>query len=177
MEVHGDEEVMRFVPGKAWVTITDGEAWFQRMTDLQTAGAVVQFAIVAKETGKAIGVCCLFDHEEENGHAEIGYMLARACWGQGFMREALFAMIDWAFAQMPLRRLEAAVEAGNVASTALLRRLGFRRDGILRERWTAKLGPTDAEIYSLLRREWRDGYPLLPIIQCSRISAAVRTCG
>jgi [ribosomal protein S5]-alanine N-acetyltransferase len=156
MEVNGDEEVTKFLPYAAWKSMSEAEAWFQRMSDHQASGSAFQFVIVAKETGKAIGTCLLFDIEKDNAHAEFGYVLGRAYWRRGYMREALTALIGFAFQELCLRRLEAQVESQNIASTRLLLRLGFTREGVLRERWIAKTGPMDAEVYGLLRHEWPD---------------------
>ena len=49
------------------------------------------------------------------------------------MSEALRAMLDWGFAHMQLHRVEAMVHPHNTASLALLERLGFNTEGILRE--------------------------------------------
>ncbi len=154
MEVNGDEDVTRFLPYATWKSLADAEAWFKRMADLQARGSALQFVIAAKQTGIAIGTCLLFQFEEANAQAEIGYVLGRAYWGRGYMREALTALIDCAFNEMSLRRLEAAVESQNKASVRLLLGLGFTREGVLRERWITKRGPMDAEIFGLLRHEW-----------------------
>jgi len=154
LEVNGNEEVSRFLPYAAWKSMSDAQAWLKRMADLQAGGSALQFVIALKQTGIAIGTCLLFKFEEADTQAEIGYVLGRAHWGQGYMREALTALIDCAFNCMSLRRLEAAVESQNAASTRLLRGLGFTREGVLRERWITKRGPMDAELFGLLRREW-----------------------
>ena len=70
------------------------------------------------------------------------------------MRETLTALIDCAFNEMSLRRLETKVEAENTASAGLLRRIGFIREGVLRERWITNGETMDAEVYGLLRHEW-----------------------
>lgn len=154
LAVNGDEEVVRFLGHAPWRTIADAEAWFDRISKLQASGSALEFVIVGKETGNVIGRSGLFDFEEVNAHAHLGYVLGRAHWGKGFMREALTALISCAFGEMDLRRLEANVEAHNTASANLLRRLGFTREGVLRERWTTKDGTTDAEVYGLLNHEW-----------------------
>ena len=154
LAVNGDEEVARFLGVAPWQAMADAEAWFQRMSALQAAGSALEFAIVAKRTGSVIGRCGLFEFDELNAQAGVGYVLGRAHWGQGFMREALTALIDCAFLEMHLRRLEARVEAPNTASAALLERLGFTREGVLRERWITNEETVDAEVYGLLRHEW-----------------------
>jgi RimJ/RimL family protein N-acetyltransferase len=55
---------------------------------------------------------------------------------------------------MGVRRLEAHVDPRNEASRGLVQRLGFTREGLLRERWVDKGEPTDIEVYGLLSREW-----------------------
>jgi RimJ/RimL family protein N-acetyltransferase len=154
LEVFGSEEVTEFLAFAAWKSMPDAEAWLKRMSSHQDSGSAWQFVIVAKQTGKAIGTCSLFQFEEENTHAKMGYALGRDYWRSGYMQEALAAVIDCAFGEMSLRRLQAEVEAKNTASGRLLQRLGFTREGILRERWLTKSGSMNAEIYGLLRHEW-----------------------
>jgi RimJ/RimL family protein N-acetyltransferase len=134
--------------------MADAEAWFQRISPLQEAGSAREFVIVAKQTGAVIGRCGLFEFEEYNAHAAVGYTLGQPHWKQGYMSEALATLFDWAFNELGLRKLEARVEAPNLASTKLLLRLGFSKEGVLRERWITDGEPIDAEVYGLLRKEW-----------------------
>src|SRR2546430_16744002 len=151
LDINGDDEVTRFLPYATWKSMSDAEAWLKRSSERHVAGSALQFVIAAKETGSVIGTCTLFHFEEDSAHATIGYVLGRAYWGQGFMREALTALINAAFNDMSLRRLEAQVESQNTASTRLLQRLGFAKEGVLRQRWITKGQPKDAEDYGLLR--------------------------
>jgi ribosomal-protein-alanine N-acetyltransferase len=69
--------------------------------------------------------------------------------------EALAALVDHAFTTMALRRLEAKVDVRNVASIALLRRLGFTKEGVLREYAVSKGDVRTLEISGLLKKEWQ----------------------
>lgn len=71
-----------------------------------------------------------------------------------FATEALKALVSYAFEVMGLRRLEADVYPRNAASIRTLERLGFQREGFLRERWHVNGEIQDAIFYGLLRREW-----------------------
>lgn len=157
MKVNGDDVVTRFLPYATWGSMEDARAWFKRMTDFQASGNALQFVVVHKGTSSAIGTCLLFRFEEANGQAELGFVLGREHWGAGYMREALDALIDKAFTAMPIRRLEAVADSRNTSSTQLLRRLGFVKEGLLRERWLDDGITADAEVHGLLRREWRTG--------------------
>jgi len=160
--VNGDEQVTRFLPYETWKSPTDGRAWYARMADLQAAGLALQFVVAARCSGAAIGTCLLFRYDAGSRRAELGYVLGRAYWGQGYMHEALTALIGEAFGAMGLRRLEAEVDPHNRASSQLLARLGFRKEGLLRERWLGRNGAQDAEVHGLLERDWRQHAGSLP---------------
>ena len=155
MAVNGDAEVTRFLPYATWKSMDDARAWFARMAGLQSAGNALQFVVVDKSSGSAIGTCLLFRFDEIHGQAELGFVLGRSHWGGGYMREALACLLDAAFGAMALRRLDAQVDPRNAASRVLLQRLGFTREGLLRERYIEKGAPCDIELFGLLSREWR----------------------
>ena len=97
MQVNGDDEVTRFLPYSTWGSMTDAEAWYERMSGIQACGSALQFVIIEKQTGAAVGTCLLFRFDEASARAELGFVLGRAHWGSGYMREALAALIDCAF--------------------------------------------------------------------------------
>ena len=159
LKVNGDDEVTRFLPYATWRSIADGEAWFARYRALIASTTASQFVVVEKASGSIIGTCLLFRHEAASERMELGYVLDRAHWGRGLMREALSALISHAFMAYGLRRLEAEVNPDNLASDALLRRLGFTHEGVLRKRWKAKGIVYDINFYGLLSDEWRSVPP------------------
>ena len=154
LEVNSSDEVTALLPYARWDSMADARAWLDRMEGIQAGGLALQFVVVSRSAGVAIGTCLLFRFEEGSARAELGYVLGRAHWGQGLMHEALVALIDCAFGAMGLRRLEAEVDTRNAASARVLRRLGFVREGLLRQRWVAKGEVKDVEMYGLLRDEW-----------------------
>lgn len=70
------------------------------------------------------------------------------------MHEALGALISYAFENLALHRLEADIDPRNTASARSLERLGFQREGLLRERWIVAGEVSDTAFYGLLRSEW-----------------------
>lgn len=62
-------------------------------------------------------------------NASMGYEAFSPYDGQGLMRETLSLVIDWAFSELRLHRLEANIQPGNTRSAALVERLGFRKEG------------------------------------------------
>ncbi|MEW9121529.1 MAG: GNAT family protein [Thermotaleaceae bacterium] len=116
-----------------------------------------RWAIVLKEKNCVIGTCGYNRGlKEEDFLGEIGYELDKAYWGKGYGTEALKAVIDYGFEQLELNRIEAMVMLENIQSTALLKRLGFKEEGILREHGFYKGRYWDEYCYSLLKREWKN---------------------
>lgn len=153
--VNGDDEVTRFLPYPSWKTAADAQFWFERMTALQAAGGTVQYVIEHAALARVIGSCLLFRHEPASARAEVGYVLGRQHWGQGLMLEAMRGLVGHAFDVFGLRRLEADVNPLNLASVRLLERLGFVREGLLRQRWVTQGKVSDSLMFGLLRGEVR----------------------
>jgi len=153
MAVNGDPEVTRFLPYDTWKSLEDGEAWLARSAALGNSGTGQLFALVAKPQPKVIGTLVLFRYEEASRRVELGYVLGRAHWGKGLMTEAIQAACACAFDDLGIRRIEAEVNPENLASCALLTRIGFTFEGRLRKRWVAKGIDYDTNIYGWLAED------------------------
>jgi len=153
-DVNGDDAVTRFLPYATWRTPNDGTSWFDRMEAIQATGTALQLVVVERSSERAIGTCLVFRYDEGSARAELGYVLGRAHWSRGYMREALGVLLAGAFGPMNLRRIEAEVDPRNGASQRLLLHLGFQKEGRLRERWIAKGETKDVDAFGLLRHEW-----------------------
>ena len=88
-----------------------------------------RWGLFERESGRLVGSCGY--HGWEQGafsKAEIGYDLAKAFWGQGYMSEAIRPILDFGFGEMGLSMVEAEVEKENGRSIVLLKKLGFTLD-------------------------------------------------
>jgi len=105
--------------------------------DLESAalGNSISWALSLHGEHKMIGKCVLFQFDQSNHRAEIGFILNRAYWRRGLMQQALEVVIKFGFEELKLHRLEADVDPGNTGSLAILEKLGFEREGFFRERW------------------------------------------
>lgn len=121
--------------------------------------SLYQWGVALHEGDRVIGTCTLAHLDPKNQRAELGFALARDEWGKGLMREALGALIAFAFGPLDLARLEADVDPRNAASLGLLEHLGFVREGMLRERWRVAGQIQDSVMLGLLRREWPGAPP------------------
>jgi ribosomal-protein-alanine N-acetyltransferase len=154
LRVNGDDEVTQFLPYATWRSPSDAQAWFDRMAGIQATGTALQFVIVEKESNTPVGTCLLFRYDEGSSRVELGYVLGRAHWGRGYMREALDSLLAHAFHGMGVRKVEAEVNPVNAASVRILENIGFTREGIARQRWVnARKEAYDVALYGLLKNE------------------------
>ncbi len=112
------------------------------------------WGIERKADGHLIGTCGYFRWDWQHHRAEIGYDLCPDAWGQGLMPEALRALVRYGFDEMDLNRIEATTHIENQRSQHVLRKLGFQREGLLREYYYRDGIYNDQVQFSLLKREW-----------------------
>jgi len=154
MEINGDPEVTLFLPYPTWKTFADAEAWFERMDRISRETGSRQLVVVREEDKKLVGTALLFNFDETSKRLELGYVIGRSYWRQGYAQEVLRTLLDYLFAIGDIRRVEAEVHPDNVASMSLLRKLGFTHEGHLRERYETKGSVYGVNVYGMLAGEW-----------------------
>ena len=117
-------------------------------------GEQLRLALERTDDGSSIGICTLFAFSWQCRRAEVGYGLAAHAWGHAYMDEALRALLGYRFATLGLNRVEADIDPRNQASAKSLERLGFQKEGHLRERWIVGDDVSDTALYGLLQRDW-----------------------
>ena len=155
--VFGDPEVMRHWSTPPWPDAAPGVQMIE--TDLGAGPDAdwLRLALVLRDSDELLGTCTLFDHHAPSRRAEIGYALARRAWARGLMHEALSALLDHGFEGWNLNRVEADIDPLNRASARVLERLGFRLEGLLRQRWIVAGQASDSALYGLLRSDRNAG--------------------
>ena len=114
-----------------------------------------RWIMVRKSNQQPIGTCGFHKWEKRYFRAEIGYDLSPAFWRQGYMLEALQAVITNGFEQMRLNRIEALVSIENDRSAQLIQKLGFKQEGMLRDYFYLDGKFYDHTLFALLEREWK----------------------
>ncbi len=153
--IFSDPEVMRYWSSPAWTSIDSAQKMIACDKEGMASGEHLRLGVVTKADGKLIGHCSLFSFFEQCKRAEIGYGMASAMWGRGLMHEALHKLVGYAFDSLALHRIEADIDPRNTGSARSLQRLGFLKEGHLRERWIIDGVISDTDLYGLLRREWQ----------------------
>ena len=154
-EVFSDPQVARYWSAPPYTDRVQAVKLQREIAAGNETNTMMKWGLALRDSNRVIGTTTLFNLNLDNGRAELGYAMGRAHWGKGYMNEALEALVSHAFEVMELRRLEADVDPRNAASIRTLERLGFQREGFLRERWHVNGEIQDALFYGLLRREWK----------------------
>ncbi|HAV76121.1 MAG TPA: N-acetyltransferase, partial [Anaerolineae bacterium] len=129
-------------------------AWIQRLQASYERCEDFAWGVTQKDSGQIIGVCTLWNFDPSFHCAEIGYELNPLYQKQGIMSEAISAVLTFGFTTLGLHRIEANPSAENMASINLLRKFGFKQEGILRERIYFRGRLDDQMYFGLLRDEW-----------------------
>ncbi|MFJ2397794.1 GNAT family N-acetyltransferase [Streptomyces sp. NPDC087843] len=121
-------------------TAEEFRVWMRRFDDGTNLGFLVRVA----ETGAAAGMVNINSiiRGRYQG-ASLGYAAFAPSAGRGYMTDGLTITLQHAFTDLRLHRLEASIQPANTASLALVRRLGFRHEGV-------------SPAYLYIDGDWRD---------------------
>lgn len=153
--IFSDPVMMRYWATPPMKERAEAERYLRSIHEGFAGKTLFQWGAELKQEGRIVGTCTLFHIDPANGRAELGYCLGSAYWGRGHMSESLTALFEFAFTTLKLRRLEADVDPRNENSLRLLDKLGFRREGLLRERWNVAGEIQDTVFCGLLARDWQ----------------------
>jgi RimJ/RimL family protein N-acetyltransferase len=145
----------RYSASEPWTSMDKAHEWLARVVGDIENNANVGLALERIEDKTMIGSCSLFHMDEQCRRTEIGYDLNPAYWKKGYMNEALQALLRFGFTELNLNRIEADIHPDNIDSAKTLERLGFIKEGHLRERWIVGDEVSGSLIYGLLLSDWK----------------------
>ncbi len=105
--------------------------------------------------GALAGVCGLHRVDWANRRTSIGYWLAEEHQGRGVVTRACRGILDYVFGELGLNVAEIACAPGNARSCAVPERLGFTREGTLRQREWLYDHFVDHHVYGITAGEWK----------------------
>jgi ribosomal-protein-alanine N-acetyltransferase len=129
-----DPEVLRYYNVDFMISRDEAIAMIESRRRRYEMGYGIRWGIYLRDDGRYLGSCGYEVMHKPWQYAEIGYELGREHWGNGYMTEALQTMIRYGFDRLDLHRIEAQVEPANQASKNVLLRIGFKEEGVARER-------------------------------------------
>jgi len=114
----------------------------------------IRWGITIKDDNAVVGVIGYNYWNKADSRASVGYDLAKAYWGNGYITEAMRMVVAFGFHQMMLNRIEAECGDFNPASMRVLEKLNFDVEGRQRERFFQAGQPHDLILYGLLRSKY-----------------------
>jgi RimJ/RimL family protein N-acetyltransferase len=151
--LHSDAHVLRYWDGPPWRDPARAQRFLEVCREQAEEGTGARLAVERSSDGTFLGWCTLSRWNPEHRSAGLGYCYTQAAWGHGYATEAAQALLDWAFAALDLNRVQAETDTRNLASAHVLEKLGFVREGLLREDCVVEGVVSDTWVYGLLRRE------------------------
>jgi len=146
-----DNDVARYMTWRPHTHISQSKHYLEQCIKDWKEGTNHPWFIDEKELGVTIGVVGV----RINGHSvQVGYVLSKPYWRNGYMTEAVIAVRDWALAQPEVYRFGATGDKDNIGSRRVLEKAGLEFEGILR-RWEVRPNissePRDSFFYSIIK--------------------------
>ncbi len=152
--LQSNADILRYWDAPPWSEPVRAKAFITACRQMAEAGTGARLAVDRVSDGVFIGWCSLKRWNPDYRSASLGYCFDDAAWGHGYATEAARALLGWAFETLDLNRVEAETDTRNIASARVLEKLGFVREGTLRENCIVNGEVSDSWVYGLLEREW-----------------------
>jgi RimJ/RimL family protein N-acetyltransferase len=153
--LHSNAYVLRYWDAPPWNEPVRAERFITACRQIAEAGTGTRLAVDRVSDGAFIGWCSLTRWNRDYRSASMGYCFDDAAWGHGYATEAAWALLQWAFDALEMNRVQAETDTRNAASARVLEKLGFVREGTLREDCVVSGEVSDSWVYGLIRREWQ----------------------
>ncbi len=154
--LHSNPYVLRYWDSPPWDDPRRAEAFIEACHRMADEATGARLAVV--RGGGFIGWCSLSRWNADYRSASLGYCFTDSAWGQGYATEAARVLLGWAFDTLDLNRVQAETDTRNQASARVLEKLGFVREGTLREDCIVNGEVSDSWVYGLIRRDWQPGH-------------------
>lgn len=152
-----DPEVTRFMLWETHRSINDTYNFIEFILEQYNMDTAAEWVITLKNSGEVVGTIGL-NSLSRHFCCELGYTLSKDYWGQGIMPEAASKVLQFAFEDMKVNRVESMHFVGNEKSGRVMQKIGMKYEGCLRKKIFAKGKYHDCAIYSKLAQEhyiWR----------------------
>jgi [ribosomal protein S5]-alanine N-acetyltransferase len=153
--MHSSALVLRYWDSPPWSERARAARFITACRQMAAEGTGTPLAVNRVSDGAFIGWCSLSRWNPDHRSAALGYCFDDAAWGHGYATEAARALLQWAFDTLDLNRVQAETDTRNAASARVLEKLGFVREGMLREDCVVNGEVSDSWVYGLIRRDWR----------------------
>ncbi len=150
--IFSDKNILKYTDNEIHKDINDSISLIEKYKRELKNGESYRWAVCLKTDGKLIGTVSLYHIDYKHKFATIGSILLSEFQRKGIIPEAQKATFDFAFNILKLNRLEGQVYTENFPSIKKLEKLGFEREGKLRQNFVINKKFCDSYMYSLLKK-------------------------
>ncbi|SNZ17519.1 ribosomal-protein-alanine N-acetyltransferase [Terribacillus aidingensis] len=149
-----DSAVSEFVTWNTHQSIDDTQQFLDIILSLYENHQAVFWGIEHKEQKQLIGTINYVSWNQKDHVGEIGYVMARPYWGNGYMAEAAKEVITFGFERMKLERIQAKCIAENEGSEKVMQKSGMLFEGTLRKLLCLKGKQRDVKMYAITKSDF-----------------------
>ena len=149
-----DDEVTKFLTWPTHRSVEVSKAYIDFCLESYKHDDSYQWGIELKETGELFGNISVVKVNEDLEALELGYVIGRRFWGDGYMAEAVKAVIAFLFEEAGANRIAARHDTNNPNSGKVMKKAGMKYEGTLRRNDRNNRGIVDCAVYSILKEEW-----------------------
>jgi RimJ/RimL family protein N-acetyltransferase len=155
-DMFGDERVTRYLDHGplSREAVRELLARISTLTGIDAERDGLRLAVELQASGQVIGDVSLWRTSAEHNQGEIGFVLHPEHQGRGYAIESMRELLRIGFEEAGLHRIVGRCDAQNLASAALMERLGMRQEAHFRENELIKGAWSDGLVYAMLASEW-----------------------
>lgn len=152
--LYSDAEVQQYTDIEILRSLNDTQKLINTWSKEADEQELIFLGIFSRATKDFLGTISLFNIDRKHSFASLGFQLVKDYWGRGIMNESLNNFIKFVFEELNLHRIETQIYIENVRSINVLKRLGFKKDGQLRQNFLINGKYEDSYLFSILRSEF-----------------------
>lgn len=138
INLFSDDDVMKYSGTEVLDAEKQAEFYLKKIKSMYKERQGIRWAIINKESNEFIGDIGLYNIDFYSNNTEVGYSILKKFWRQGVVTECIKEIEKFAFEKLNMNRIIAMIDKNNIPSIKLVEKLGFYRDGILREHYYNK---------------------------------------
>lgn len=148
-----DDEVTKYLTWPTHPCVEASLGYMRYCVQAYQKVTTYQWGIELKDTHELIGNISVVQLDETVDGAELGWVIGRRYWGQGYMPEAAQKVVDFLFDEVGANRIAARHDPNNPNSGRVMLKIGMKYEGTLRQSDRNNQGIVDCCCYAILRAE------------------------
>lgn len=148
-----DAEVTKYLTWPTHQSVEQSLGYMRYCVKCYEAPDTYQWGIERREDHALIGSISVVRIHEDIGEMELGWVIGRRFWGQGYTPEAAKRVLDFLFDEVGANRISAGHDVNNPNSGKVMRKIGMKYEGTTRQSARNNQGIVDCSHYAVLRSD------------------------